>query len=82
MLRRGERPFSSKRSRLALGSTQTPIQWITSALTRGVSRPRGDFNYIPQVLSFIMYTNITIPHTSKRHAYGQLDIYFYWNSIK
>ena len=59
MLGRGKRPFSSKRSSLALDSTQTPIQWIIGALTRRVSRPRSDSNHIPQVLSFILSTPIS-----------------------
>jgi hypothetical protein len=35
-------------SRPALGTTQSPIQWVPGALSQGVKRPGREANYSPQ----------------------------------
>jgi hypothetical protein len=34
-------------SRLALGSIQPPIQWVPSALPKGVKRPEREADHLP-----------------------------------
>ena len=54
MLDKVKRFFPSKGSTTVLVFTQTPVQWITWALTEGVSRPSSESNLIHLVLSLIM----------------------------
>jgi hypothetical protein len=46
----GSRIFSSSTSsRLALGSTQPPIQWVTGAVSPGIKRPGSEADCSPPV---------------------------------
>jgi hypothetical protein len=62
----GSRIFFSKSSRLALGSTQPPIQWVPGALSPGVKRPGREADHSPptsaEVKKMWIYTS-TPPYT-------------------
>jgi hypothetical protein len=57
--------FLLSASRLVLGPTQCPIQWVPRALSPGVKRPGREADHSPtraEVKNTWMYT--FIPHTS------------------
>jgi hypothetical protein len=44
---RGKRYLSTKTSRLTLGCTQLPFQWVLEALSQGVKRPGREDDHSP-----------------------------------
>jgi hypothetical protein len=58
--------------RTALGPTQTPIQWVTGALSVGVKRPRSEANHSPQSRAAVKNA---WNYTSTPTIRGQLHLY-------
>jgi hypothetical protein len=73
-------------SRVALGPTQPPIQWVSGALSLGVKRPGREANHslpssaeIKNAWSYIPLPQYSFMAWCSVNAQGQFYLYFYIN---